>query len=122
MKNLLVPLAGLMLLAQQALGLGLGEAIQSSYLGEPFSAKIPVLDSQDWTADQINITVTSDSATLTRDFDTALSKSSGGRYVTLSTNNPVREPYIEFVVELKWPQGTIQRQYQLLLDPPRKPG
>ena len=34
------------------------------------------------------------------------------------TRTPIREPYLNFLVEIDWPKGHLLREYTLLLDPP----
>lgn len=45
-------------------------------------------------------------------------KQSGEFVVKVTTRQPVREPVVEFVLELNWSGGRLQRAYALHLDPP----
>ena len=43
-----------------------------------------------------------------------------GKRVVLSTDAPLREPYLDFIVEARWPDGRLLREYTVLVDlPPR---
>ena len=42
----------------------------------------------------------------------------GEGVVHLSTRKPVKEPYLDFVVELRWPSGRVLRNYTVLFDLP----
>src|SRR5690606_11356505 len=42
----------------------------------------------------------------------------GGAVVRLSSRNPVREPFLNFLVEARWPSGRLLREYTLLMDLP----
>lgn len=42
----------------------------------------------------------------------------GNLVVILTTNKPVREPFLNFLVEVIWPSGRLLREYALLIDPP----
>lgn len=42
----------------------------------------------------------------------------GDLVVVLTTNKPVREPFLNFLVEVIWPSGRLLREYSLLIDPP----
>ena len=42
----------------------------------------------------------------------------GDGVVRLSTDQPIREPYLDFVVEVRWPTGRVLREYTVLLDLP----
>ncbi len=38
--------------------------------------------------------------------------------IEVTTRQPVKEPFLNFLVELNWPKGRMLREYTLLLDPP----
>ncbi|KZY59150.1 hypothetical protein A3742_13655 [Oleiphilus sp. HI0071] len=38
--------------------------------------------------------------------------------IVLTTRKPVREPFLNFLVEVIWPSGRLLREYALLIDPP----
>lgn len=42
----------------------------------------------------------------------------GAPKIILTTRKPVREPFINFLVEVIWPSGRLLREYALLIDPP----
>ncbi|OOZ37744.1 type IV pilus assembly protein FimV [Solemya velesiana gill symbiont] len=42
----------------------------------------------------------------------------GNAYIEATTRRSVREPYLNFLVEVLWHGGTIIREYAVLLDPP----
>jgi len=42
----------------------------------------------------------------------------GKAYIVLKTRKPIREPFLNFLVEVNWPAGRLLREYTLLLDPP----
>nr|WP_301288377.1 FimV/HubP family polar landmark protein [Natronospira proteinivora] len=39
-------------------------------------------------------------------------------YIQVSTEDPIREPFVSFLVEARWASGRLLREYTLLLDPP----
>jgi pilus assembly protein FimV len=43
---------------------------------------------------------------------------SGGGHIQITTKESISEPFLNFLVEVDWPQGTVVREYTLLLDPP----
>ena len=45
-------------------------------------------------------------------------KDNGQFVVKVQTKKPVKEPVIEFVLELNWATGRIQRAFSIHLDPP----
>lgn len=42
----------------------------------------------------------------------------GEAIIKLRTPDAVREPFLNFIVEINWPNGRLLREYTLLLDPP----
>ena len=42
----------------------------------------------------------------------------GGALVKITSSQPIREPFLDFVVQLQWPAGRLLREYTVLLDPP----
>ena len=42
----------------------------------------------------------------------------GGATILLRSNKPVKEPFLNFIIEVEWPQGRLLREYTVLLDPP----
>src|SRR5690606_19453030 len=38
--------------------------------------------------------------------------------IRLSSQKPIREPFLNFLVEVVWPNGRLLREYALLIDPP----
>ncbi|WP_006788088.1 FimV/HubP family polar landmark protein [Thiorhodospira sibirica] len=48
-----------------------------------------------------------------------LARSDGQRVLQIQTPNPVREPFLNFLIEATWPGGRVVREYTVLLDPPK---
>lgn len=38
--------------------------------------------------------------------------------ILVTSNQPISEPFLDFLVELNWPNGRLLREYTVLLDPP----
>jgi len=43
---------------------------------------------------------------------------SGNAQLVISSDDPVLEPYLDFIVEARWPSGRLLREYTVLVDPP----
>ena len=39
-------------------------------------------------------------------------------YINVSSGSPIREPFLNFLIEIDWPNGHLLREYTVLLDPP----
>ena len=116
------------LLSPIAFGLGLGTVKTSSALNEPFDARIEIVGAtlQDFDALTVKLADTGqfDRAGVARDavllnlrFE-VVSAEAGADYVRITTKDPVREPFLNFLLELDWANGRMVREYTVLLDPP----
>lgn len=115
-------------LANYASALGLGEIKLNSALNQPLEAEIRLLDIRDLSPEQIIVGLGSP-ADFERngverlyfytelEFEVLLNEP-GGAVVRLSSRNPVREPFLNFLVEARWPSGRLLREYTLLMDLP----
>ena len=124
---LAVGLAG-SLASQFASALGLGEVSIKSALNEPLDAEIRLLQARDLSAQEILVSLASNA-----DFQRAgverlfflsdlqfkvVVDDPSRPYVHVTSKQPVREPYLNFLLETQWPSGRILREYTLLLDLP----
>ena len=107
--------------------IGLGEMQLQSALNQPFSALIEVQGSQGIHADDIRVTLASSEAFAQAGVERShfltglrfVPVTEGGRLqIRVQSERPVREPYLNFLVELRQPSGRILREYVVLLDPP----
>lgn len=107
--------------------LGLGEITLHSALNQPLEAEIELLQVGDLGAEDMRIGLASAEvfgrAGVERLFflnDLRFTPLLHGsrRVIRVASNRPVREPYLNFIVELARPGGQILREYTVLLDPP----
>ncbi len=127
-QRLLFGLAGLILLFPSlAMALGLGPIEVRSALNEPLDARIPLrADAEE--LDSLRAELASDdafsAAGLERPFALSgmvfetVTSGSGAPYLAVSTEDPVREPFIAFLADIRWSGGRLRREYTLFLDPP----
>ena len=114
--------------AEFASALGLGNLSIKSALNQPLSAEIKLLDMGDLDPSQIKIQLAAPEdfqrAGVDRDFFLTNLRFSvdmdgkGGGTIKVSTREPVIEPYLNFVIEARWPNGRLLREFAVLLDPP----
>ena len=124
-------LAGLAaLLPTCSWGLGLGDITLNSYLNEPLSAEVLLLDIQDLTADDIKVRLGTQDAFDRLGVDRAYFLTSikfevvvddSAARILLTTTKPLLEPYLDFLVETRWPDGRLLREYTVLVDLPTQP-
>ena len=114
--------------AASAYGLGLGEISLQSALNEPLKAQIKLRGTEDLGPEQIIVRLAPSAdfersgverlyALTEMQFEVKISRAGDG-VVYLRTEQPVREPYLDFLLEVRWPNGRVLREYTVLLDLP----
>lgn len=116
------------LLANVVAALGLGEVRLNSTLNEPLNAEVKLLDTRGLSASQIIVTLASpadferngvDRPYFLTEFEfEILLNHPGGAIARVTSRSPVREPFLNFLVEARWPTGRLLREYTLLMDLP----
>ncbi len=108
---------------------GLGKLDLNSALNEPFDARIQLLSPTADELDSLKINL-ADSEAFARAkvdrpfilsklrFELRRSVDDGPDYIRVYTQDPVREPFLNFLVEVSWSNGRLFREYTVLLDPP----
>jgi len=128
-RKLVKTLLSLLLVAPAAaLALGLGEVQLHSALNQRLDADIKLLSVDPAEADTIDVSLASyeDFAKVGLERPASLmflrfsveQTPSGEYYIKLTSKETVREPFLDFLVEVKWRSGRVLREYTLLLDPP----
>jgi len=112
----------------RAAALGIGEITLNSYLNEPLRASVLLLETAGIDERQLRIRLASrddfDRVGADRayfltslSFEVELFDDGRGR-VLITSNEPVLEPYLNFLIEARWPDGRLLREFTVLLDPP----
>lgn len=123
-------LIGLMFLMSPltVFGLGLGELTTQSALNQVYQGEIELLSVGPGEEENIRVNLASPKAfskagverpfflsTLTF---TPATKDDGKSVIKISSRAPVREPFLNFLIEVNWAKGRLVREYTVLLDPP----
>jgi pilus assembly protein FimV len=130
---MLVLTLGLMPLAAQALGLG--NIKLNSALNQKFNAEIGLMSLAKGEIHDVKVVMASDEAFKRSGVDRTFllttlkfkpeQKADGTAIIKVTSNEPIREPFLNFLIEVNWPKGRLIREYTVLLDPPatleRKP-
>jgi pilus assembly protein FimV len=112
-----------------AYSLGLGGVQVKSKLNQPLSAQIDVMSIPAGDLNNLRVALANNDAfkragldkpVLLSTIDFRIEGSGDGRSGTiyLSTAQPIKEPFLNFLIEVNWPKGRILREYTVLLDPP----
>ena len=128
-RNLVLAIAAATALtSEMAYALGLGEVTLKSALNQPLVAEIELLDAKTLapgevvpvlaSAEDFNRAGVDRQYFLTDLTFTPVLRPDGKSVIRVSSTKPVREPYLNFLIEVLWPSGRLLREYTLLLDPP----
>ncbi|MEE3119268.1 MAG: FimV/HubP family polar landmark protein [Pseudomonadota bacterium] len=111
-----------------AQALGLGEIELQSYLNEPLDAEITLPQSRGVNPSDVFVNIAPESAYervglsrnqfLSKLRFQVVTQNDGSLAVNVSSREPLREPYLNFLLELTWPSGRLMREYAVLVDPP----
>ncbi|WP_288841469.1 FimV/HubP family polar landmark protein [uncultured Deefgea sp.] len=106
---------------------GLGRLNVLSGLGQPFRGEIDLVSVLPGEADSLvvslaspeafsNAQITYPSGALGLRFNIE-KRGNGQHYVAVKSSQAISEPYLDFLLELNWASGRIQREYTALIDP-----
>lgn len=110
-----------------AFALGLGSIQVKSGLNQPLDAEIAIIADSPAEIAGLNVGLATaedfqrvglDRARLGVPIDFSVVTSGRIPIVKLTTKEPVREPFLDFLVEVNWSKGKLLREYTVLLDPP----
>lgn len=115
-------LAGMILFHPVVHALAMSELELKSSLNQQLNAVINLTARAD-ELDSLNITVSrlaDESGTLQHwpGIKVRLIRKEGGKnYLSITSDDVIREPVVNFLLELNWSQGRILREFSLLIDP-----
>ena len=108
--------------------LGLGEIELHSALNEPLSAEVRLLSAKPDELDNAEIRLAPNDefaragierpAILSDIKFNVVRAKDGTATLNITSTQPIREPFLDFIVQLRWQSGRLLREYTLLLDPP----
>jgi len=107
--------------------LGVGGIEVSSGLNQPFDARIPIIGAKEGELADASASLADKSIferaglvrtyTLTRlKFEVVATGDESG-YIHITSREGIREPALEFIVEMQWRSGSLQRKYGVHLQP-----
>ncbi|MFL0799920.1 MAG: hypothetical protein K6L80_05690 [Agarilytica sp.] len=108
--------------------LGLGKITLDSALNQPLKGQIELFEVRELTKEEIRVQIAS-----REDFDRigidktyflsdlkfeVILDGAGAPYIIVTSTKLVREPFINFLIQVQWPSGKLLREYTLLMDLP----
>lgn len=114
--------------SSRAFALGVGQLRTQSALNQPFYGEITLADVSQNELDNLKVSLANHSAfeqagierphSLTRLQFTPMIGPQGKPIIQVATREPIREPFLNILVEVIWPDGRLVKEYAVLLDPP----
>ena len=121
--SLLIAVGMTMAYMSSAHALAVSEVLLNSHLNQKLTASIDLLSVSPEELDSLVVIV----RPLSEDSGASLSwpkikhevvsDKSGRHQIKLSSDEPIQEPVVNFILELSWSGGRLEREYFLLIDP-----
>jgi pilus assembly protein FimV len=120
-------IASALFLPNEGFTLGLGEIEVNSALNQKLNADIEILSATPEDTETIIVKLASrkefQRAGLDRPFELNDLRFKSVviddvPHIIVSSSSPIREPFLNFLIEVDWPNGHLLREYTVLLDPP----
>lgn len=128
MRKFIFALAfGALLLPDSGFTLGLGEIEVTTALNQELNAEIQLLSAAPEDVDTLIVKLASreefnragiDRPYMLNSLKFTADIRNGVPFIRVTSDKPVREPFLSFLVEVDWPKGHMMREYTILLDPP----
>ncbi len=116
------------LAAQSALALGLGDIELKSALNQPLRAEVQLLSVTERELQELRVALASAEVFQQAGIDRPaflshirfepVRKPDGTAVIQLTSREAVREPFLDFMLEVVWANGKLVRAYTVLVDPP----
>ena len=114
--------------ASQAFAMGLGDIRLDSVLNQPLHAEIELLSPTATDLAELRVALASNEAYNRAGVERAyfhtklrfevVTRPDGTAAIKITSREPVREPYLDFLLEATWGSGQVLREYTVLVDPP----
>ncbi|CAN0338059.1 unnamed protein product, partial [Phaeothamnion confervicola] len=116
------------LASRVAFALGLGPLEATSALNEPFKGRIEVLGAKAEDFEALTVALAGEEQFRRAGIERAVAlfqlrfsvadTLDGKDYIAVTSKDPIREPFLNFLLEMNWANGRLLREYTVLLDPP----
>jgi len=127
-KFMLLIVAAMGTFAGTVLAVGLGEIESKSNLNQALNAEIKLLSAGELSEHEIKASMASQAEFEKLGIEKPFflnnikfetyRRDNGELAIKLTSREAIKEPFLNFVVELNWPNGRLLREYTILLDPP----
>ena len=102
-----------------AYALALSDIELNSYLNQKLDATIELkaASSSDLDALRVNLVSSSNNTFSSYGLKYEIVRGENGNFLRITSKDVIREPIVEFQVDINWPTGRVVREYSLLIDP-----
>ena len=113
-------------LSENPFALNLGEISATSYLNQPFKGVIPFLFASLNNSRDLNVRLAPESIfnkigveklPILNSLNFRITEQDNKPVILISSNQPIQQPFLNFVLEIQGKQGSIYQDYTVLLDP-----
>ncbi|MEX0619221.1 MAG: FimV/HubP family polar landmark protein, partial [Pseudohongiellaceae bacterium] len=127
LRNVIVFSTMLVFAASRVAALGLGELKLESALNQPLQASVEILQLGNVELDDVVIRLASDADYMRfnigrpqflSNINFSVENRGGIPVLSIASREPVREPYLNLIIDTRWPQGRLLTEYTVLLDLP----
>ncbi|MEY3785847.1 MAG: hypothetical protein RLZ75_52, partial [Pseudomonadota bacterium] len=128
MRNLLKTLVLISLAPASGYSLGIGEIKLRSALNQNLNAEIPLIMSKGDNASDIKVNLAPPdkfdeagvpwTSFLSKIKFATITGANNTVIIKLSSTEAVKEPFLDFLLQVNWPKGSLYREFTVLLDPP----
>ncbi len=107
--------------ASTSYALALSEAELKSHLNQQLDVRIELLTDQVAELDDLKVSLSYSAKNNVSRYQLKYEviKTDGGNFLKITTHDVIREPIVEFTLDLGWSDGHVVREYSFLIDPPR---
>ena len=116
-----------MMLPDYGFTLGLGEIDVYSSLNQELNAEIELLSAVPEETEALIVKLASrdefsraglDRPYMLNSLNFSTVARDGKAFIKITSSKPIREPFLNFLIDVDWPKGHMMREYTILLDPP----
>lgn len=116
-------LAACLVMPSMTYALGVGKVQVRSALNQPLNAELELFAVKPNDLANLDVKISTQAlagniSSRAANFDYSIETRGGRYYLKLISRQPIREPLLNFLVEVQWPQGRLLRELAIFLDPP----
>ena len=122
--------AGVFSYSTWSMALGLGDITVHSGLNQPLKADIALVDAGGLSASDLSVSLATadefgragvERVFFLNDLQFAPILHGNRQMIRVTSRKPVKEPFLNFLLQLNQPNGRLLREYTVLIDPPGSP-